>query len=163
MHKQVLKLVFSNSKFLVLSIAIFVGMLFSFSILLEYLFLEPFLIFEVPYSEIFDFSLIVFISALTGLVLSMGIYRVRILRTRKLRMSPGVIGSIMGAGTGACGCLSMNLVLVPLLLPIAGLVTIFETYAIPLRLLSIAILGFSYFLSARGISSECNIKLKNNN
>jgi hypothetical protein len=138
-------------------------MLFSFSILLEYLFLEPLLVFEVPYSEIFDFSLVVIISALTGLVLSMGIYRVRILRTRKLRMSPGVIGSIMGAGTGACGCLSMNLVLVPLLLPFAGIVTIFETYAIPLRLLSIAILGFSYFLSARGINSECNIKLKDIN
>jgi len=78
-------------------------------------------------------------------------------------MSPGIIGSIMGAGTGACGCLSMNITLVPLLLPLAGIVTIFETYAIPLRLLSIAILGFSYFLSARGISSECNVQLKNNN
>ncbi len=78
-------------------------------------------------------------------------------------MSPGVIGSIVGAGTGACGCLSMNVALVPLLLPIAGIVTIFEAYAIPLRLFSIGILVFSYFLSARGISSECNTKLKNNN
>jgi hypothetical protein len=57
----------------------------------------------------------------------------------------------------------MNLTLVPLLLPLAGIITIFETYAIPLRMLSIAILVFSYFLSARGISSECNIKLTNNN
>jgi len=127
-------------------------------ILLEYLFIEPLLIFYVPYSEVFGFSLVVIISALTGLVLSMGIYRVRILGARTQKMSSGIFGSIIGAGTGACGCLSMNIALVPILVPIAGAVAFFEAYAIPLRLISIAILGFTYYVTVKGITSECKIK-----
>ena len=127
-------------------------------ILLQYLFFEPFFIFQVSNSEVFSFSLVVIISALTGLVLSMAIYRIRILRVRKRKLSSGVFGSIIGAGTGACGCISMNIALVPILVPIAGTVAFFEAYAIPLRLISIAILGFSYYLTVKGITSECNIK-----
>jgi len=73
-------------------------------------------------------------------------------------MSSGVMGSIIGAGTGACGCISMNLAIIPMLVPIAGVIAAIETYAIPLRLISIAILGFSYYITVRGITSECNIK-----
>ncbi len=69
-----------------------------------------------------------------------------------------MFGSIIGAGTGACGCISMNIVLIPILIPIAGTVAFFEAYAIPLRLISIAILGFSYYLTVNGITSECKIK-----
>jgi len=159
MHKHAFKLVFSNPKYVILSIGIFVGMFLPFMILLEYLFIEPFLIFYVPYSEVFGFSLVVVISALTGLVLSMGIYRVRILGARTRKMSSGIFGSIIGVGTGACGCLSMNIALLPILIPIAGAIAFFEAYAIPLRLISIAILGFTYYITVKGINSECKIKL----
>ena len=77
-------------------------------------------------------------------------------------MSPGVMGSVIGAGTGACGCLSMNLAIVPMLIPIASVIAAIEAYAIPLRLISIAILGFSYYITVRGISSECFIKTNEN-
>ena len=155
-------MVFSNPRYLVLSIVVFVGMLLPLSILQQYFFLEPILIFHVADTELFGFSLIVVLSALTGLVLSMGIFGVRLLRTRARKMSPGVMGSVIGAGTGACGCLSMNLAIVPMLIPIASVIAAIEAYAIPLRLISIAILGFSYYITVRGISSECFIKTNEN-
>jgi len=153
-------LVFSDSKHIILSVAIFVGMFIPLMIFLSYLFYEPFLVFHVSGSDIFGFSLVVIISALTGLVLSMAVYRVRILRNRTKNMRLSVIGSIMGAGAGACGCISMNIAIVPFLLPIAGVITFLDAYAIPLRLISITILGFTYFITVKGITSEYKIDTK---
>jgi len=56
----------------------------------------------------------------------------------------------------------MNIALVPILVPIAGTVAFFEAYAIPFRLISIAILGFTYYITVKGITSECKIDIKKN-
>lgn len=126
-------------------------------IFLSYLFFEPFLLFHVSGSDIFGFSLVIIISALTGLVLSMAVYRICILRNRTRNMSVSLLGSIIGAGAGACGCVSMSIAFVPILLPIAGVITFLDAYAIPLRLISITILGLTYFITAKGIASEYKI------
>ena len=160
MHKLALKQVFSNSKYIILSILIFVVMFVPFMIILQFMFFEPFFTFSVPASEAFGFSLVVLISALSGLVLSMGVYRIRVLQTSRKKVSPSFAGTILGGFTGACGCISMNIALVPLLVPLAGLITFIEAYAIPLRLVSVSILGLSYFITVRGITSECKIDTK---
>jgi len=159
---KALKLVFSNLNYIVLSVLIFVGMFVPLTIFLQYFFIEPFLIFSVPDSQLFSFSLVVIISALTALVLSMGIYRMRLLHTRARKMRSGILGSFIGVSAGSLGCVSMGMVLVPVLVPLASTVAIIEIYAIPLRLISIAVLGFTYFITARGITSECNIEIKKN-
>ncbi len=159
MHKLALKQIFSNTKYIILSILIFAGMFVPFMIFLQYMFFEPFFIFSVPTSEAFGFSLVVVISALSGLVLSMGVYRLCVLQTSKQKVSPSFTGTILGGFTGACGCISVNVALMPLLVPITGLVTIIESYAIPLRLISISILVLSYFMTVRSLTSECKIKL----
>jgi len=158
MHKLALKLVFSNSKYIILSILIFVGMFLPFMLVLQYIFFEPFFTFFVPASEAFGFSLVVVISALSGLTISIGVYRLRVLQTNKQKVSPSFTGTILGGFTGACGCISMNVALVPLLVPLAGLVTFIEAYAIPLRLVSVSILGLSYFISVKSLNSECKIR-----
>ncbi len=155
-----LKLVFSNFKYVILLVLIFVGMFVPLTIFLQYFFIEPFLIFSVSVSEIFNFSLVVIISALTALVLSMGIYRMRLLQTRARNMRAGIMGSFIGVSAGTLGCLSMSLALVPVLVPLATTIAIIEDYAIPLRLISIAVLGFTYYITARGITSECKIDTK---
>jgi len=159
---KALKLVFSNPKYIILSVLIFVVMFVPLTIFLQYFFIEPFLIFSVSDSQLFSFSLVVIISALTALVLSMGIYRMRLLHTRARNMRSGIIGSFIGVSAGSLGCLSMGMVLVPVLIPLASTVAIIEIYAIPLRLISIAVLGFTYFITARGITSECKIDIKKN-
>jgi len=160
MHKHALKLVFSNPRYLVLSILIFVGLLVSFSTLSGYIFFEPLWIFYVHDSDVFAFSLIVIIASLTGLVISMGIYRFRVLRSRAGKMTPGLLGSTIGAGAGACGCISMSIAFIPIIGAASSVIGIIETYAIPLRLISIAILVFTSFITVRGITSECKIDTK---
>jgi len=91
LHKQAIKLVFSNSKYLILSIGIFVGMLVSLSVFSGYIFFEPFWVFYVSVAEVFNFSLLVAISILTALAIPMGIYRVKILQSSSKKMSPGLI------------------------------------------------------------------------
>ncbi len=157
-----LKLVFSNFKYVILLVLIFVGMFVPLTIFLQYIFFDPFLIFSVSVSELFNFSLVVIISALSALVLSMGIYRMRLLQTRARNMRSGIMGSFIGVSAGTLGCLSMSMALVPILVPLASTIAIIENYAIPLRLISIAILGFTYYITVKGITSECKIDIKKN-
>ncbi|PBO86015.1 MAG: hypothetical protein COA77_00295 [Thaumarchaeota archaeon] len=90
----------------------------------------------------------------------MGIYRIKILRVKSRKANTGVYGSILGAGAGACGCLSMNTVFLSIFGATGGALAMFSnTYEIPLRLTSIAILGITYFVMAKGISSDCKIQL----
>lgn len=90
----------------------------------------------------------------------MGIYRIKILRTKSRKANSGVYGSMLGAGAGACGCLSMNTVFLSIFGAAGGALAAFSnTYEIPLRLASIAILGITYFAMAKGIGSYCKIQL----
>jgi len=77
-------------------------------------------------------------------------------------MRSGIMGSFIGVSAGTLGCLSMSMALVPILVPLASTIAIIENYAIPLRLISIAILGFTYFITVRGITAECKIDIKKN-
>jgi len=160
MHKQSLSLVFSDKRFIVLSVVIFIGMLVPLSIFSGYIFLEPYVVFYVPDSIMFNFTLLVIISVLTGLVSSMGLYRIRILRIKSRKANSGVYGSILGASAGACGCLSMNTTFLSVFGVLGSTFAIFSTtYEIPLRLASIAILGITYFAMAKGISADCKIRI----
>jgi len=83
----------------------------------------------------------------------------RLLQTRARNMRSGIMGSFIGVSAGTLGCLSMSMALVPILVPLASTIAIIENYAIPLRLISIAVLGFTYFITARGITADCKIKI----
>lgn len=128
------------------------------SIISEYIFLAPQVKLYVADYNAFGFSLIVIISALTGLVLSMGFYRIRMLRTSTRKMSSGFLGSIIGASAGACGCGSIGFALISTFGAVGGAATSFTSnYEIPLRLVSIAILVVTYFYMVRELTKECKI------
>ena len=161
-HKLALKLVFSNPKYVGLSIGIFTAMIIPLSYVAEYLFLKPKLTLFVPDYSAFGFVLIVIVSALTGMVLSMGIYRIIMLKSSKKKMSSGFIGSIIGASAGACSCGSVGFAVISVFGAVGGAATSFLTnYEIPLRLLSIGILVVTYFYMVRGLSTECKINFEN--
>ena len=161
MHKESLKLVFSNKKYLIVSIVIFIGMLVALSVFSGYIFFEPYWIFYVAGADAFNFSLLVTISTLTALTIPMGIYRVKILQSSSKKMSPGLAGSIIGATAGACGCLSMNITILSIVGTVGGSILSFSTeYAMHLRLISIAILAVTYYITVKGITSECKIDIK---
>jgi len=129
------------------------------SIISEYIFLEPYLVMYVPTVSIFGFSLIVTVSALSGMVLTMNIYRVRILRNSSKKMGGGVLGSIIGSSAGACGCGPIGFAVISSLGSIGGTAAAFLTnYEIPIRLAALAILGFTLYTTSRSIYIECKIK-----
>lgn len=158
LQKEVLKIVFSRKQYLALSLSIFVGLLIGLSILSQYIFFSPSFLFYVPSYQILDFTLIVIVAALSGLVISLSIYRIRMLGTGLRRSGTGFLGSIIGASASACGCSSVGFAAVSAFGAAGATATAFLTnYAIPLRLVSIAILIYTYYVSVKGIMGKCKI------
>lgn len=158
MYVKAFKVVYSNKKYLYLSCAIFVILLVSLSIVSEFIFLSPAVVFYVPTYAFVDFALIVIISALSGIVTSFSTYRIRIMKNSLKRSGIGFFGSIIGAGAGACSCGSIGFSIVSVFGTIGGTATSFLTnYETPLRLISIAILCYTYYISAKDITVKCKI------
>lgn len=158
MHAIALKLIFSNKKYLLLSGVIFSGFLFFLSLVSEYVFLQPNFLFYVPQSDSLNFSLIVIVSALSGLVITMSTYKLVLMRSSLRKSSSGFFGSIIGASAGACSCGSIGFAIVSVFGTVGGTATAFlSTYEIPLRLVSIGILIYAYFYNVRSMTSECKL------
>jgi hypothetical protein len=159
MQKETLKLIFSNPPYLALSTVIFVGLLLSLSIVSEFIFTDPYLTLYVPSYSILSFSLIVLVSALSGLVVSMSIYRVRLIRTSAKNAGSSIAGSVIGGCAGACSCGSIGFAVVSTFGAVGGTATAFLTnYEIPLRLVSIGILAYTYYITMKGLTAECKVR-----
>ena len=102
---QIIKLVFSDYRYVLLSVIIFTGMVIPLLIISEYIFLEPYLVAHLPPNSELGFSLIVAVSAMSGLVLSMNVYRIKMVKSNsKKKMGGGVLGTLIGSIAGACSC-----------------------------------------------------------
>jgi len=163
LHKEALKLVFSNPAYLILSGLIFVGMLFLLLHTRELLFFEPYFVFYLGQGDYLSFALIIIVSGLMGLVLSMAVYRIQTLRASAKKMGSGLLGSIIGAGAGVCtSCGPIGFAVISAFGASAAITFSFLTiYEIPIRIAAIAILSGTYFLMVKGIIYECKINPNN--
>ena len=126
--------------------------------LTEFLFFEPYLLFYVPEYEVATFVLLLVISILTGLVLSMSIFRIRFLQASTKKPRSGLLGSLIGAGAGAC-CGGIGVALISIFGAVGGVATsVLTNFEIPLQIISIAILVFTYFMIVRDLNKECKVK-----
>ncbi|HJW20333.1 MAG TPA: hypothetical protein VJ571_07245 [Candidatus Nitrosotalea sp.] len=158
MHKEAFKTVYCNKKYLFISSTIFLVLFVSLSIVSEFIFLSPVFVFNIPVNSIADFALIVVIALLSGIVTSFSIYRIRMTNNGLRKSGIGFAGSIIGASAGACSCGSLGVSAVSIFGTIGGTATAFLTnYEMPLRLASIAILCYTYYASAKDITSKCKI------
>jgi hypothetical protein len=155
-----IKMVFSNYKYVILAAVIFVGMLIPLLIISEFIFIEPYLISHLPSGSELSFSLIVIVSALSGLVLAMNVYRINAFRNSpKKKMGGGIFGSLIGAAAGACSCGPIGFAVISTFGAAGGVATAFLTnYEIPIRLVAIGILGFTYYVTTKSLAVECKIK-----
>jgi len=129
------------------------------SILSEFLFIEPFVIFHVIEDRIVSFALIVSISLMSAIVIPMNIYRIRTLQKNITKISGSVLGSIIGASAGICSCGPIGFSIISTFGTVAGTATAFLTnYEIPLRLVSLGLLCLVYYTTIRSISVECKIQ-----
>ena len=149
------RFVFSNYRYVVISIIITLGLFFSLSIVSEYLFIEPYIVFAVYPETALNFSLIVIISILAGIVVSMNVFRSRLLKKTK-KIGGSMIGTIIGTSAGVCSCGPIGFSIITTFGTAGSIASSFLTnYEIPLRLLSITILGFVLWTTFRALPLEC--------
>ena len=143
----------------ILAVIIFVCMFVPLSIISEFLFVEPFIIFHVIEDRVTSFVLIVFISLMSAIVIPMNIYRIRTLQKSTTKIGGSIAGSIIGASAGICSCGPIGFSIVSTFGTIAGTATAFLTnYEIPLRLASLLLLCLVYYTTVKSISIECKIQ-----
>ena len=153
------KLVFSSYPYVPLAGIIFVCMFIPLSILSEFLFIEPFVIFHVIEDRVFSFTLLVAISFISAVIIPMNIYRIRTLQKSTTKIGGSLVGSIIGASAGICSCGPIGFSIISTFGTAAGTATAFLTnYEIPLRLASLGLLCLVYYTTAKSIAIECKIQ-----
>ena len=153
-----LRLVFSNYGYIGLAGAVFAAMFMVLSTLSEFVFFEPYFIFYIPDDRIISFALVIGVSAMSSLVIPMNVYLIKLVQKVK-RASGGVVGSIIGASAGACSCGPVGFSIISTFGTIGGTATAFlTTYEVPLRILSLGILGLAYYQTTRSLRDNCSIK-----
>ena len=129
------------------------------SIISEFLFVEPFIIFHVIEDRVTGFVLMVSISLMSAIVIPMNIYRIRTLQKSTTKIGGSIAGSIIGASAGICSCGPIGFSIISTFGTVAGTATAFLTnYEIPLRLASLALLCLVYYTTVKSISIECKIQ-----
>ncbi len=150
---------FSGVSYVTLAGIIFVCMFIPLSILSEFLFIEPFVIFNVIEDRITSFVLIISISLMSAIVIPMNIYRIRTLQKSTTKIGGSLLGSIIGTSAGICICGPIGFSIISTFGTVAGTATAFLTnYEIPLRLASLGLLCLVYYTTAKSISIECKIQ-----
>jgi len=153
---SVTKLVFSNLKYLILALAIFSSMTIGLLILSEYIFLEPYVVSQIPPGTEFGFFLIAAISTLSALVIPMNIFRINILKKSKQKVGGGIIGSFLGAAAGGCSCGPVGFAVISTFGSFGATATAFLTnYETPIRIIAIVILVMTYFTTVKSLKTEC--------
>ena len=151
------RLVFTKYEYFILSIVISISLFFTLSIISEYIFLEPYVVFSVYTETLFHFLLILILSVLAGIVVSMNIFRVKLAKKSK-SVGASLTGTIIGASAGACSCGPIGFSVITTFGTAGSIATAFLTnYEIPLRLISIGILIIMLITTMRAIPDECKI------
>jgi len=151
--------IFSKFNYMLLTVIISVSIFIPLSIISEYIFFEPYLIMHIPIDRLIGFVLITGVSIMSGLVVSMNVYRIKALQNNVKKMGSGFLGLIIGASAGACSCGPIGFAVISTFGTIGGIATSFLTnYEIPLRLAALAVLGYTYYVITKAISHECKIR-----
>ena len=155
---QVLRTVFSNPVYAGTAAAISAGLAVPLLMASGYVFLEPYVVAHLPGGTEFGLSLIVVLSVLSGVVMSMNIYRIRMLGGRPRRMGGGVVGSVVGAAAGACSCGPVGFAVISTFGTAGAAASAFLTnYEMPVRLAAIGILCAAFWTTTRSLKSECRL------
>ncbi|PJB98051.1 MAG: hypothetical protein CO079_04140 [Nitrosopumilales archaeon CG_4_9_14_0_8_um_filter_34_10] len=163
-HIQVIRLVFSNIYFLVLSGIIFVSMFVLLLYVQGLLFFEPYFIFNVTEDVISSFISILVVSLLTSIVTAISIFQISMIKTSSKKAGAGIVGSALSAGSGICTSCSTVGFSIASSFGIAGAtaVSFLNDYEIPIRIAAIGILVITYFSMINKITTGCKISPKNN-
>ena len=155
---EIFKVIFSNFKFLALSVIIFSSMMVLLLLVSEFIFLEPYFVTHIPSGSELGFILIITLSALSALVIPMNLFRITNLKNSKQKISGSIFGSIVGSAAGACSCGPIGFAVISTFGSVGATATAFLTnYEIPIRVVAIAILAITYFTTIKSLKTECKV------
>ena len=156
---EIFKVIFSNFKFLALSVIIFSSMMVLLLLVSEFIFLEPYFVTHIPSGSELGFILIVMLSGLSALVIPMNLFRIINLKNSKQKMSGSIFGTIVGSAAGACSCGPIGFAVISTFGSVGATATAFLTnYEIPIRIIAIGILVITYFTTIKSLKSECEVQ-----
>ena len=156
---EIFKVIFSNFKFLALSVIIFSSMMVLLLLVSEFIFLEPYFVTHIPSGSELGFILIVVLSGLSALVIPMNLFRIINLKNSKQKMSGSIFGTIVGSAAGACSCGPIGFAVISTFGSVGATATAFLTnYEIPIRIIAIGILVITYFTTIKSLKSECKVQ-----
>ena len=155
---EIFKVIFSNFKFLALSLIIFSSMMVLLLFISEFIFFEPYFVTHIPSGSELGFILIITLSVLSALVIPMNLFRITNLKNSKQKMSGSIFGSIIGSVAGACSCGPIGFAVISTFGSVGATATAFLTnYEIPIRVVAIAILVITYFTTIKSLKTECKV------
>lgn len=158
MSISILKQIFSNFRYILLSCIIFSGMIFLLSLISEYLFLTPYVIGHIQPGSEFGLALIIIISILSGLVIPMNVYRIFLLKNSKTKIGGSLLGSFIGATAGACSCGPIGFTIISTFGTVGSVTSSFLTnYEIPIRIIATGILVLTFYTTLKSINIECRL------
>ena len=155
---EIFKVIFSNFKFLALSVIIFSSMMVLLLFISEFIFFEPYFVTHIPSGSELGFILIITLSTLSALVIPMNLFRITNLKNSKQKMSGSIFGSIVGSAAGACSCGPIGFAVISTFGSVGATATAFLTnYEIPIRVVAITILAITYFTTIKSLKTECKV------
>ena len=152
-------LVFSDRRYAAMGAGACAAMAVPLLALSGFVFFEPQLVWNVYPGEEGRLALIAALSAMSGIVIPMNVYRAVELRAPGRRAgSGGVAGSAIGAAAGACGCGPVGFAMFSAFGGAGAAAAAFLTnYEVPIIMASIAVLCAAYWAADRSIRSECGV------
>ncbi len=152
------RLVFAGKAYIALAVAVFAGLWVLMVQFDQLLFFEPLVAFHVPPGSEPFLALSTVTAMLLGIVVSMNVY---VFRTSKVRLGVSFFsGSTLGVVSSACaGCTSAGFFMATTF-GVAGAATasVFAEYQLPLRVLSVGLLGWALYSVSRRVTQSCAVR-----
>lgn len=151
-------MVFAGRAYVALAIAVFAGLWVLMVQFDQLLFFSPLLAFHMPAGSEPFLALSTLTAVLLGIVVSMNVY---VFRTSQVKIGASFFsGSTLGVAASACaGCTSAGFFMATTF-GVAGAATasVFAEYQVPLRVLSVGLLGWALYSVSRRVSQTCAVR-----
>lgn len=158
-RESILK-VFDNKNYILLNIALALSLGFVMAVLLQFIFISPKFAVYIPESEGISLLFLIAFTLLSSFSITMTVYMYKRCNMSLMdKGGSGFLGTAVGVTATACTC---TFVVAPLILAggsIAVTIAAFiAAYIIPLRILSLALLGISVYFIYDNFRKACGVR-----
>lgn len=149
--------IFKDKNYVLLNIVLALSLGFVMAIFLQFIFISPTVSVYVPEAEIIDVMFLIIFTLLSSFSITMTVYMYRKCNVPLLQKGgSGFTGTAVGVVATACTC---SYVVAPLILAggsiMSTIVAFIGAYIVPIRIISLALLGISVYLVYNNFGKAC--------